>query len=320
YEEINKGCVAFRGNPKGGKITGKEDESKLWHRRLGYLNFKTINKLVNGNLVRGLPSKIFENDQSCDACQKEKQYRASCKFDGKADEGFFAGYPLNSKAFRVFNSRTRIVKENLHVRFSKNTPNNVGEQDSTNSTNGVNTVTSNINAASSSRVNDVGTNISMDLSPDPNMPSLEDIGIFEDSHDDTRRMTKNLEKHGLVGTVNLRTYHKDLQNCLFACFLSQLEPNKALQSLKDPSWIEAMQEELLQFKLQDVWTLVDLSQRKRAIGSKWVFRNKMDESGIVIRNKARLLAQGHTHEEGIDYEEVFAPVARIEEIRLFLAY
>ncbi|GJS51871.1 putative reverse transcriptase, RNA-dependent DNA polymerase [Tanacetum coccineum] len=81
-----------------------------------------------------------------------------------------------------------------------------------------------------------------------------------------------------------------------------------------------MQEELLQFKLQEVWTLVELLNGKRAIGTKWVFRNKKDEIGIVIKNKARLVAQGYTQEEGIDYDEVFAPVARIEAIRLFLAY
>ncbi|GJX80757.1 putative ribonuclease H-like domain-containing protein [Tanacetum coccineum] len=81
-----------------------------------------------------------------------------------------------------------------------------------------------------------------------------------------------------------------------------------------------MHEELLQFKIQEVWTLVDLPNRKRAIGSKWVFRNKNDEKGIMIRNKARLVAQRYTQEEGVDYNEVFAPVARIEAIRLFLAY
>ncbi|GKF66152.1 putative ribonuclease H-like domain-containing protein, partial [Tanacetum coccineum] len=81
-----------------------------------------------------------------------------------------------------------------------------------------------------------------------------------------------------------------------------------------------MQEELLQFKLQEVWTLVDLPNGKRVIGTKWVFRNKKDERGIMIKNKARLVAQGYTQEEGIDYDEVFAPVARIEAIRLFLAY
>ncbi|GJX69478.1 putative ribonuclease H-like domain-containing protein [Tanacetum coccineum] len=261
--------------PKGGLTClfakSTSDESKLWHRRLGHLNFKTMNKLVKGNLVRGLPSKLFENDQTCVACQKRKQHRASStkdetsgilksfitgienlvdhkvkiircdngtefknremnqfyekngilrqfsvartpqqngvaerrnrtlieaartmladsklpttfwaeavntacyvqnrvlvvkphnktpyelfhgrtptlsfmrpfgclvtilntidhlgKFDGKADEGFFVGYSLNSKAFRVFNSRTRIVEENLHIRFSESTPNVVG--------------------------------------------------------------------------------------------------------------------------------------------------------------------------------------------------
>ncbi|GJR85758.1 putative ribonuclease H-like domain-containing protein [Tanacetum coccineum] len=84
--------------------------------------------------------------------------------------------------------------------------------------------------------------------------------------------------------------------------------------------IEAMQEELLQFKLQEVWTLVDLPNGKRVICTKWVFRNKKDKRGIVIRNKARLVSQGYIKEEGIDYDEVFAPIARIEAIRLFLAY
>ncbi|GKE04122.1 putative ribonuclease H-like domain-containing protein, partial [Tanacetum coccineum] len=81
-----------------------------------------------------------------------------------------------------------------------------------------------------------------------------------------------------------------------------------------------MQEELLQFKIQKVWTLVDLPYGKKAIGTKWVYRNKKDERGIVVRNKAKLVAQGYKQEEGIDYDEVFAHVARIEAIRLFLAY
>ncbi|GJT06790.1 uncharacterized mitochondrial protein-like protein [Tanacetum coccineum] len=92
------------------------------------------------------------------------------------------------------------------------------------------------------------------------------------------------------------------------------------QALEDESWVEAMQEELLQFKLQKVWILVDLPFGKKAIGTKWVFRNKRDERSIVVKNKARLVAQGFRQEEGIDYDEVFAPVARIEAIRLFLAF
>ncbi|GKF08191.1 hypothetical protein Tco_0042415, partial [Tanacetum coccineum] len=101
----------------------------------------------------------------------------------------------------------------------------------------------------------------------------------------TRRMTKNLKENGLFSLVQQRTNHKDFQNCLFACFLSQEEPKKVIQALKDPSWIEAIQDKLLQFKLQKVWTLVDLPNGKRAIGTKWVYKNKKDERGIVIKNK-----------------------------------
>ncbi|GJV35346.1 putative ribonuclease H-like domain-containing protein [Tanacetum coccineum] len=74
------------------------------------------------------------------------------------------------------------------------------------------------------------------------------------------------------------------------------------------------------FKIQKVWTLVDLPSGKKAIDTKWVYRNKKDERGIVVRKKARLVAQGHKQEEGIDYDEVFAPVARVEVIRIFLAF
>nr|GFD18333.1 putative ribonuclease H-like domain-containing protein [Tanacetum cinerariifolium] len=129
-------------------------------------------------------------------------------------------------------------------------------------------------------------------------------------------MTKTTNKQGFISVVYEGKAHEDLHTCLFACFLSQEEPKKVIQALKDPSWIEAMQEELLQFKLQQVWTL---PFGKRAIGIKWIYRNKKDERGIVVRNMARLVAQGYTQEERIDYDEVFAPVARIELIRLFLA-
>ncbi|GJZ07233.1 putative ribonuclease H-like domain-containing protein [Tanacetum coccineum] len=131
----------------------------------------------------------------------------------------------------------------------------------------------------------------------------------------TRRMIKQSEA-GLITFINKqrRTNHKDFQNCLFACFLSQMEPKKVTQALDDESWVEAIQEELLQFKLLNVWTLVDLPYCKKAIGTNWVFRNKKDQRGIVVRNKARLVVQGYRQEKGVDYDEVFAPVARIEAI------
>nr|GFB81618.1 putative ribonuclease H-like domain-containing protein [Tanacetum cinerariifolium] len=79
-------------------------------------------------------------------------------------------------------------------------------------------------------------------------------------------------------------------------------------------------EELLQFKTQQAWILVDLPFGKKVIGTKWVYKNKKDERGVVVRNKVRLVAQGHRQEEGIDYNEVFAPVSRLEAIRIFLAF
>ncbi|GJX83002.1 putative ribonuclease H-like domain-containing protein [Tanacetum coccineum] len=117
-----------------------------------------------------------------------------------------------------------------------------------------------------------------------------------------------------------RTNHTDQLHCLFACFLSQLEPTSIAKALEDPDWVVAMQEEMQQFINQKVWKLVPLPDGKHAIGTKWILKNKRDARGIVVRNKARLVAQGHRQEEGIDYDEVFAPVARIEAIRLFLAF
>nr|GEU72594.1 putative ribonuclease H-like domain-containing protein [Tanacetum cinerariifolium] len=109
-------------------------------------------------------------------------------------------------------------------------------------------------------------------------PASQIIGDLS-STTQTRSMTRVIKDHGGL----LQIFNDDFHTCMFACFLSQKEP-------------------------------------KRAIGTKWVYRNKKDERGIVVRNESRLVAQGHTQEERIDYEEVFAPVARIEAIRLFLAY
>ncbi|GJU88246.1 putative ribonuclease H-like domain-containing protein [Tanacetum coccineum] len=464
YEEIDGGFVAFGGNSKGGKITGK---GKI---RTGKLDFEDV------YFVKELKFNLFSVLQMCDKknsilftdteCvvlspdfkltdkshvllkvpRKDNMYNVDLKnvvpklalsfmrpfgcpvtilntidhlgkVDRKADEGFFIGYSTNSKAFRVFNNRTRIVEENLHVQFSENTPNIAGsgpnwlfdinaltnsmnynlvvagnqsngsagtkacdnegkarvetvpgkdyillplwtqdptfsfspkdspdagfkplgeeekkdaedpgneggnpskegerinqEKDaSVNSTNNINTAsdgnnTNNVNVVSSTvnavgiEVNDVDPKTSIELLNDPNMPELEDIVYSDDDEDvgaeadlnnldafmlvspipttkihkdhpveqiikdihsapQTRRMTKILTEHAMFCSVQQRTNHKDFQNCLLACFLLQEEPKKVVQALKDPGWIEAMQEDLLQFKLQEVWTLMDV--------------------------------------------------------------
>nr|GFB37484.1 retrovirus-related Pol polyprotein from transposon TNT 1-94 [Tanacetum cinerariifolium] len=119
----------------------------------------------------------------------------------------------------------------------------------------------------------------------------------------TRHKSKEMEEQSFIATLYQKTYPALHQFCLFSFFLSQVEPKKVFDALQDPSWVEAMQEELLQFKIQKVWTLVDCPKGVRPIGTKWVLKNKKDERGIVVRNKARLVAQGHTQEEGIDYDE-----------------
>ena len=94
--------------------------------------------------------------------------------------------------------------------------------------------------------------------------------------------------------------------------ISQIEPRTIDDAIVDKSWVEAMEEELLQFEKNEVWNLVPKPRYHSIIGTRWVFRNKLDEEGKVIRNKARLVAQGYNQQEGIDYDETFAPVARLE--------
>ncbi|GKA39509.1 retrovirus-related pol polyprotein from transposon TNT 1-94 [Tanacetum coccineum] len=279
YEEIDGGYVAFGGNLKGGKITRKVPKGEF-----------------------NLP---FAKDTSEESKLCIGRLDHLDKFDGKADEGFFVGYSLNSKAFRVFNSRTRIVEENLHIRFSESTPNVVGSGPDwlfdidaltrtmnyepivtgTQSNGFADPKSSHDDGSKPSSddgkkvdedlrkdINAVGGKTSIELPFDPNMPTLEDYSIFDFTRDDeddgvvadmnnldttiqvspipttrihkdhpfdqvivdlqlatqTRNMSKNLKEHGFVSTIQQRTNHKDLQNCLFACFLSQEEPKKAI--------------------------------------------------------------------------------------------
>ncbi|GJY46609.1 putative ribonuclease H-like domain-containing protein, partial [Tanacetum coccineum] len=179
---------------------------------------------------------------------------------------------------------------------------------------------------------------------DSEIPPLEDIyqnptdGIFTNSSYNDEGAVADFTN--LETVVNVSPIPTSRINSFHPSALILGDPNSAVQTrskvnkssgahafvsyiseaLEDESWVDAMQKELLQFKIQKVWILVDLPYGKKAIGTKWVYRNKKDERGVVVRNKARLVAQGHRQEEGIDYDEVFAPVARIEAIRIFLAF
>ncbi|GJX83731.1 putative ribonuclease H-like domain-containing protein, partial [Tanacetum coccineum] len=380
------------------------DESNLWHRRLGHVNFKTMNKLVRGSLVRGLPSKLFEINQTCVACQKGKQHRASCRKPALSFMGPFgcpvtilntidhlgngpnwlfdidaltksvnykpvvAGNQSNGNAgTKACNNTVLLMLDSNHQGKEKkdakdprnedsevpsteepredqrvnqvldagiNSTNNINTASDGNNTNNINAVSSTVNAVGS-EVNVVDPKTSIKLPNDPNMPELEDIVYLDDDEDvGTKADMNNLDAFMPVSPIPTTRIHKDYPVNQIIGDLNSApqtrrmtknlkeheEPKKVIQALKDPSWIKAMQEELMRFKLQQVWTLMDLPNGKRAIGTKWVYRNKKDARGIMIKNKARLVAQGYTQEEGIDYDEVFAPVSRIEAIRLFLAY
>ncbi|GKE97122.1 putative ribonuclease H-like domain-containing protein, partial [Tanacetum coccineum] len=176
------------------------------------------------------------------------------------------------------------------------------------STQDINIVRPSINIVSTN-INTGSLNINTISPNDLNMPSLEETGIFDGAYDDEdvgaeadlnnlettmnvspipiTRIHKDHPKDQIIGDLNLSTQTRRMIN------FSE-ENAMVIQALTDPSWIEAMQEELLQFKLQKVWTLVDLPKGKRAIGTKWVYRNKKDERRIVVRNKVRLVAQGYT--------------------------
>ncbi|CAL8113462.1 unnamed protein product [Prunus armeniaca] len=181
---------------------------------------------------------------------KDREYLG--KFDSRSDVEIFLVHSMNSRACRVFNTRTKTIMESANV-----------------------------------IVNDF---------------SVLQVGI---SHEDT-----NLETHELADVTNI-----DLEDCnqpFNPVIRRPVEPKSVIDALADNDWILAMQEELNQFKRNDVWYLVPRPKDSNVIGTKWIFQNKTDEKGQIMRNKARLVAQCYTQIEGLDFDETFAPVARLE--------
>ncbi|KAK0573378.1 hypothetical protein LWI29_007216 [Acer saccharum] len=231
------------------------------------------------------------------------------KFDAKSDEGIFIGYALNSRAYRVFNLKTLSVMESSNVVFddTRLKSNDHEEEVIFSDDSPLEKVVVSPNVGTSN-VNNDGTQ------PIDRVPLL-------DSKEPAPWVRKLHDKEDIIGEVNegVRT-RRQLANLIsYTCYTSQIEPKKVEEALNDEFWVLAMQEELSQFERNEVWTLVPRPKTTNVIGTKWIFRNKSDEDGNIVRNKARLVAQGYSQIEGIDFEETFAPVARLESIRLLLS-
>ncbi|GJZ04690.1 retrovirus-related pol polyprotein from transposon TNT 1-94 [Tanacetum coccineum] len=258
-----------------------DENSTLWHRRLGHANMRLRQSLASKKLVRNLPKLKFDQ-HFCDACKIGKQAHASHKAKNIVSAtrwlellhmdlfgpSVVRSYGGNRYTLVIVDDYSRKVEESLNVTFNE-TP-----------------------------------------SPSKTSPLVDDNLDEEEEIKVTKK--KNLENDIEDETLEI----DEIVN------ISKNHPleNNVNEALTDDSWIVTMQEELNQFITNDVWELVPQPRNMTIIETKWVFRNKLDENGIVSRNKARLVAQGYNQQEGIDYDETYAPVARVESIRILLAY
>nr|GFB15311.1 hypothetical protein [Tanacetum cinerariifolium] len=316
----------------------------------------------------------------------------------KGDECIFVGYFTQSRAYKVFIKRTKVIMESIHVNFDE-LPSMASVQNSTDpgptrhsmasAHNSSNPAPTRQAKASVQNSTDPGptcqakasVQISSDpaptcqtmalehnsLSPGPNCqanvshgdktePQAENdqvaddefINIFSTPVQDQRetssrhvdssnmhtfyqrypsdqRWTKDHPLEQVIGNPSQsvrtrRQLESDAEMCMFTLTVSRTEPKNIKEAMADSAWIESMQEELHQFDRLDVWELVDRPLCTNVINLKWLWKNKRDEENTVIRNKSRLVARGYAQKEGVDLEESFVPVARLEAVRLFIAY
>nr|GEX64524.1 retrovirus-related Pol polyprotein from transposon TNT 1-94 [Tanacetum cinerariifolium] len=293
------------------------------HRRFN----KTPYELING----------IKPDISClhvfgDLCYPKNDREDIEKLSAKGDIGFFIGYFADSCPYRVYNRRKKKIIETMNVSFDELLA-MAFEQRS--SKPGLQSMTFrqissglNLTYASSTITNQQPTKGELDL-------------LFEAMYDDfiggqpsaaqrivlaiQAQETKDHPLEQVIGepsrpVLTKNQLRSDGDMCMYALTVSTMEPKNVKETMADPAWIESMQEELLQFKRLDVWVLIPALDNISPLTLKWLFKNKQDEEQTVIRNKSCLVVRGYRQEEGIDFKESFAPVARMEAIRIFLAY
>ncbi|WVZ84565.1 hypothetical protein U9M48_031590 [Paspalum notatum var. saurae] len=151
----------------------------------------------------------------------------------------------------------------------------------------------------------------------------EDAGEVTSKIVPSRQIQRDHPSHRMIGDIHQRVKRSSVASLAFfshSAYVASFETRDVSHALSDPNWVNAMHEELENFNRNHVWDLVEPPPNCRPIGTKWVFKNKQGEDGMVVRNKARLVSQGFCQKEGIDYEETFAPVARLEAIMILLAF
>ncbi|GJW24205.1 retrovirus-related pol polyprotein from transposon TNT 1-94 [Tanacetum coccineum] len=243
-------------------------------------------------------------------CYPTNDHEDLGKFDAKADIGIFVGYAPAKKAFRMYNRRTRDDWDRLfQPMFDEyfNPPT---------------IIVSLVQEAAAPRA-EVLADSPVSTSIDQDAPSTIEYKFYT-PFEYLGRWTKD---HPIANVINnpsrsvstRKQLETDAMWCYFDAFLTLVEPKNFKQAMTEPSWINAMQEEIHEFERLKVWELVSCPDKVFLIKLKWIYKVKTDEFGRVLKNKVRLVAQGFRQEEGIDFEESFAPVARIEAIFIFVA-
>nr|ABA98980.2 retrotransposon protein, putative, Ty1-copia subclass [Oryza sativa Japonica Group] len=246
------------------------------------------------------------------------------KFESRCDEGFLLGYASNSKAYQVYNKNKGIVEETADVQFDETNGSQEGHENLDDvgdeglmramknmSIGDVKPIEVDDEPSTSASSSQAQVEVEEEKAQDPPMPPRIHTALSKDHPIDQvlGDISKGVQTRSHVASI-----------CEHYSFVSCLEPKHVDEALCDPDWMNAMHEELNNFARNKVLTLVERPRDHNVIGTKWIFRNKQDENGLVVRNKARLVAQGFTQVEGLDFGETFAPVARLEAIRILLAF
>jgi hypothetical protein len=264
------------------------------------------------------------------------------KFAPKAVEGFLLGYESNTKAYRVFNKSSGLVEVSSDVVFDETngSPREQVDLDDIEEDE-VPTAAMHTMVIGDVRLHELHELDQPSSSTLVHPPTQDDGQVPQEGERDQGGAQEVMEEEAprvpptqvratiqrnhpidqILGDISKGvTTRSCLANfCEHYSFVSSIEPFRVEEALQDPAWVLAMQEELNNFKRNEVWSLVP-HPKQNIVGTKWVFRNKQDEHGVVTRNKARLVAKGYAQVTGLDFGETFAHVARLESIRILLAY